>query len=154
MSKAIAPQTDGAVHAFIQRHQSDVIGVPHGWDRLRLQATLRSLYHPSVMEYYLKSAGILWKDFKAFATGLTGQIRQAAVDLAAESQRPMIYLPSSRMNKEALARQIQQQHPIDSGLVAVLSCVEPCRTWFARGNRSTRKLELKQQWGQCIHLYF
>jgi hypothetical protein len=39
-------------------------------------------------------------------------------------------------------------------LVAVLSCVEPCRTWFARGNRATKKLELKLQCGKCIHLYF
>jgi hypothetical protein len=39
--------------AFVQRHQSDVIGVLHGWDRLRLQGTLRSLYYQPVMEEYL-----------------------------------------------------------------------------------------------------
>jgi hypothetical protein len=154
MCKTATPQPDGAVLPFIQRHQNDVIGVLRGWDRLRLQGTLRSLYHPSVMEYYLKRSGILWKDFKAFATGLTDRIRQAAVDLAAQQQRPMLYLPTSRMDKEAVARQVQQEHRIDSGLVAVLSCVEPCRTWFARGNRTTQKLELRLQWGKCIHLYF
>jgi hypothetical protein len=36
----------------------------------------------------------------------------------------------------------------------VFSCVEPCRTWFLRGNRITRKLELRLEWGKCIHLYF
>ncbi len=36
----------------------------------------------------------------------------------------------------------------------MLSCVEPCRTWFARGNRQTRELELKLQRGKCLHLYF
>lgn len=154
MDKTTASQMDGAVHPFIQRHQADVIGVLHGWDRLRLQGTLRSLYYPSVMEYYLKRSGILWKDFKSFATGLTDRIRQAAVNLAAEHQRPVIYLPSSRTDKEALARQVQQQHRIDSGLVTVLGCVEPCRTWFARGNRATQKLELKLQWGKCTHFYF
>src|SRR5215203_6804719 len=88
MCKTAIPQPDGAVHPFIQRHQADVIGVLHGWDRLRLQGTLRSLYHPSVMEYYLKRSGILWKDFKTFATGLTDRIRQSAADLARQQQRP------------------------------------------------------------------
>jgi hypothetical protein len=57
--------------AFVQRHQSDVIGVLHGWDRLRLQGTLRSLYDQPVMEEYLWQSGVLWKDFKRFATDLT-----------------------------------------------------------------------------------
>lgn len=140
--------------AFVRRHQSDVIGVLHGWDRLRLQGTLRSLYYQPVMEEYLWQAGVLWKDFKRFATDLTGRVREAAERLAGRHQRPMIYLSSSRTRKEEVARQIQQRDKIDKGLIAVLSCVEPCRTWFLRGNRATRKLELKLQWGKCIHLYF
>jgi hypothetical protein len=67
--------------AFIQPHQGDVIGVLHGWDRLRLQGTLRSLYYPPVMEQYLRKAGVMWKDFKTFATTLTGRVRQAAEEL-------------------------------------------------------------------------
>src|SRR5258708_1627738 len=85
--------------AFVQRHQSDVIGVLHGWDRLRLQGTLRSLYYQPVMEEYLWQSGVLWKDFKRFATDWTGRVRQAAEKLAGRHQRPMIYLPSSRTRK-------------------------------------------------------
>ena len=36
--------------AFVKRHQGEVIGVLHGWDRIRLQGTLRSLYYQPVME--------------------------------------------------------------------------------------------------------
>jgi hypothetical protein len=140
--------------AFVERHQRDVIGVLHGWDRLRLQGTLRSLYYQPVMEEYLRQAGVLWKDFKTFATTLTARVRQAAVDLAARHQRPMLYLNSSRTRKEDEARKIQQRDKIKLGLIAVFSCVEPCRTWFLRGNRITRKLELRLEWGKCIHLYF
>ena len=140
--------------AFVQQHKSDVIGVLHGWDRLRLQGTLRSLYYQPVMEEYLRQAGVLWKDFKTFATTLTARVRQAAVDLAAKHHRPMLYLNSSRTRKEDEARKIQQRDKIELGLIAVLSCVEPCRTWFLRGNRITRKLELRLEWGKCIHLYF
>jgi hypothetical protein len=141
-------------HAFVQRHQRDVMGVLHGWDRLRLQGTLRSLYYQPVMEEYLRQAGVLWKDFKTFATTLTARVRQAAVDLAVKHQRPMLYLNSSRTRKEDEARKIQQRDKIELGLIAVFSCVEPCRTWFLRGNRMTRKLELRLEWGKCIHLYF
>src|SRR5882672_1785950 len=95
--------------AFVQRHQADVIGVLHGWDRLRLQGTLRSLYHPSVMEYYLRRSGVLWKDFKGFAVGLTDRIRQAATALAEKQDRPMIYLPSSRTNKEQIALEAKKR---------------------------------------------
>ncbi len=154
MQKPLDAQANGVPHPFIQRHQADVIGVLHGWDRLRFQGTLRSLYYPSVMEYYLQRAGVLWKDFKTFALGLTERIRQAGAALAQKHHRPMIYLPSSRTNKEKIALEVRAQQRIGSGLVAIISCVEPCRTWFARGNRQTRKLELKLQWGKCLHLYF
>lgn len=154
MEKPLTTKTDDVPQPFIQRHQADVIGVLRGWDRLRLQGTLRSLYHPSVMMYYLQRAGVLWKDFKGFATGLTDRIRQAGVALAQKHDRPMIYLPSSRTNKEQIALEVKTRQRVRSGLVAVISCVEPCRTWFARGNRATRKLELKLQWGKCVHLYF
>jgi hypothetical protein len=154
MQKTRTATTNDVPHPFIQRHQADVIGVLHGWDRLRFQGTLRSLYYPSVMEYYLQRAGVLWKDFKSFATGLTDRVRQSAAALAQRCHRPMIYLPSSRTNKEQIALEVRERQQVRSGLVAVLSCVEPCRTWFARGNRATQKLELKLQWGKCVHLYF
>ena len=96
MTKTLDRSTNQVGQAFVQRHQADIIGVLHGWDRLRLQGTLRSLYHPSVMDYYLKQSGVLWKDFKTFVTGLTDRVRQAGAALAIEHRRPMIYLPSSR----------------------------------------------------------
>src|SRR5216117_1373432 len=82
--------------AFVERYQHDVIGVLQGWDRLRLQGTLRSLYYPPVMEHYLRKAGVLWKDFKTFATTLTARVRRTAEELAKQQQRPLIYLASSR----------------------------------------------------------
>lgn len=146
--------TNEIATAFVERHKSDVIGVLHGWDRLRLQATIRSFYYEPVMREYTRQRGVLWKNFKSFATALTGRVRGAALDLAGKHKRPVIYLNSSRIRKEDKAREIQQRDKIELGLIAVLSCVEPCRTWFVRGNRSTGKLELRLGWGKCIHLYF
>src|SRR3989304_2315643 len=47
-----------------------------------------------------------------------------------------------------------QRDGIKSGLIAVMSCVEPCRTWRMRGNHETKRLELRLEWGKCKHLYF
>src|SRR5688572_27633682 len=135
--------------AFVEHHQSEVIGVLHGWDRLRLQGTLRCLYYAVVMEQYLRKAGVLWKDFKSYAIGVTGRICQAAEELGKQNQRPVIYLASSQASKEDEARRIQQRDGIKQGLIAVMSCVEPCRTWRMRGNHETKRLEFRLEWGKC-----
>ena len=140
--------------AFVQRHQGDVIGVLHGWDRVRLQGTLRSFYYEPVMERYVRQAGVMWTEFKKCASELTGRVRQEGEKLAAAHNRPVVYVPSSRTDKEKLVRQIQERDGVKSGLIVVLSCVEPCHTWFLRGNRESKKLELKLGWGRCLHLYF
>jgi hypothetical protein len=45
----------GPLGQFITQHSEKVTGVLEGFDRVRVQASLRSLYHASVMEYYLLS---------------------------------------------------------------------------------------------------
>lgn len=146
--------TNSNPNAFLTQHRKDVIGILHGFDRLRLQGSLRYLYKPTVMDYYLQQARVLYKDFKTFATGLTRRIYQAAESFAAAAGRPVIYLRSSRLSKEDLARERAEKDGIREGLIAVFGCVEPCRTYFLRGNRDTRRLELKLQSGKCLHLYF
>ena len=140
--------------AFVERHRSAVIGILHGWDRVRLQGTLRSLYYAPVMEQYLRKAGVLWKDFKSYAVGLTGRVSQAAEEVSRQHRRPMIYLASSRTSKEDQAWQIQRRDKIKKGLIAVMSCVEPWRTWRMRGSFETKRLELRLEWGKCKHYYF
>ena len=136
------------------RHRDDVTGVISGFDRLRLQGTLRCLYHPELMAAFLQRAGVLLRDFKGYVCGVTAQIRAAAETLATAAGRRVHYLRSSAVNKEAFIADLRQRHKIDAGLIAVLSVVEPCRTWFVRGNRETKKLELRLESGRCIHLYF
>lgn len=146
--------TSGPLAEFINQHRAKVTGVLEGFDRVRVQASLRTLYHPSVMEYYLLSQRILFKDFKGYLTKLTNRVRAAAERLAQRAGRNVIYLQSNCYHKEDLARQEMQRLGVKEGLITVLSAVEPCRTWFVRGNKQTRHLELKLNWGKCIHLYF
>jgi hypothetical protein len=142
------------VKAFVARHREVVTGVISGWDRLRLQGTLRALYGPEIMQAYLWGAQVLWKDFAAHLKTVTTHIREAAVQLAADTGRPFRYLASAATRKEALIDELCQRDRIDHGLIAILSAVEPCRTWFVRGDRQSRKLHLELAPGKCTHLYF
>jgi hypothetical protein len=144
----------GPLGQFINQHDTKVTGILEGFDRVRLQASLRTLYHPSVMEYYLLSQKILFKDFKRYVTRLTDRVRGAAARLAERSERRVIYLQGNCYHKEDLAKEEMQRQGVKEGLITVISAVEPCRTWFVRGNKQSRRLELKLNWGKCIHLYF
>jgi hypothetical protein len=143
-----------ASDAFITKHQSSITGILHGFDRLRIRGTLRCLYHATMMERYLGVAGVMWKDFKDYAVDLTHRIKATAVARAERLERPYIYLPSNNLRKEDLARNIAKKDQIKEGLIAVFGCVEPCFTYFMRGRKEDRKLELKLQSGKCQHFYF
>ena len=107
-----------------------------------------------MMETYLRVAGVLWKDFKDYAVGLTSRIKAAAVAQAERLERPFIYLPSSNTRKEELAKTVAKRDHVKEGLIAVFGCVEPCWTYFMRGRKEDKKLELKLQSGKCQHFYF
>jgi hypothetical protein len=146
--------SSGPLGEFVNAHRDKVIGVLHGFDRVRVQATLRTLYSQSVMAYYLLSQKLLFKDFKGLVTRTTEKVRKAASDLAERLGRPQLYLRSNCYHKEDLAREMLAKSPVKEGLIGVISAVEPCRTWFARGNKETKHLELQMHWGKCVHLYF
>jgi hypothetical protein len=154
MQKKASTKSDSVPNPFIQRHQADVIGVLRGFDRLRLAGTFRALYHPPVMQKYIQKAGFLLKDFKQLMLQITGQIKAATQEIAQRTGRPLTYLSSSQVRKEQVARTIAQKDGVSCGLIAILSCVEPCRTYTVGGNPQTKKLEAQLGLGKCLHYYF
>jgi hypothetical protein len=139
---------------FVIQHACDVIGVLSGFDRLRLMATLRPLYQPSLMMRYLSRAGVLLKDFAAFAAHWTERVRAVAHRLAEGSGRPLLYLQGSTERKELLARDQARRDGLREGLVGIWSVVEPCLTYFVRRDRAQKKLVLRLEPGKCLHYYF
>lgn len=154
MKKPSSTSTNRALNPFLEKHQKNVMGILHSFDRLRLQGSLRYLYCRDVFEEYLSKAKVLCKDFKRFATGVTAEICQSAQQLAQSLGRPFTYLPSSALSKEEEAQKICREDKIKEGLVAVFRCVEPCRTYKMRGNYQTKLLEPQLELGKCMHLYF
>ena len=139
---------------FLTEHGADVTGVICGFDRLRLRASLRWLYQPTFMKRYLCEAGVLLKDFGAYATGLSNRIRAAAHAFAARERRPVRYLHSTALSKEELARTLAARDRVDAGLIGLFDIVEPCLTYFVRGDQAAHRLHLELRPGKCLHHYF
>jgi hypothetical protein len=141
------------MQSFIDRHASKVIGSLSGFDRVRLRGTLRWLSNVRGMIGYLSAMSVLLKNFTRFGKGFTSQIRQRAEEDAQQAGRPLIYLKSSQVNKEQLAREIAERDKIREGLICVLRCLEPCYTFSVGPNRETKRLELRYGPSKCLHQY-
>jgi hypothetical protein len=139
---------------FISKFNGQISGILHGFDRLRLRGTLRHLYSHTVMEAYLNAQHILIKDFGAYVERTSAAVRAAANAFAESWRRPVLYLPSNQRGKEEVAREIAKRDRIERGLIAVLSAVEPCKSFSVVGNAQTKQIELRLEPRKCLHYYF
>ena len=142
------------MEGFIQHHRQDIIGVLHGFDRLRFRGTLRSISHSTGVDKFLGAMGVRYKDYGTFVEGLSAQIKRHAEALAKEKGVPYLYVGSSQESKEAIARKLAQQQGVQQGLVCVLRCVEPCRTFSIRRDPNSDRFRFVSDDRKCLHLYF
>jgi hypothetical protein len=142
------------VPQFIQRHQQGILGVLEGFDRILFRGTLRSISYSTGLDKFLGAQRVLLKDFKAFAQGCTDRLAAHAQALAEAAGRPYHYLPSAALRKEQIAADIARRDGLTQGLVCVLACVEPCRSFELRRDRQRRRLELRVAPRKCRFFYF
>jgi len=142
------------MRSFLRRFQAVVRGVLSGFDRLVFKGRLRQLYSPEGMNCYAAANHVRLLDFKKHARAVTQQVLAASLLEEAKKAGRYQYLPSSQTSKEAVARAIGRQHPMDEGLVALLHCVEPCWTFDTKsvGGRLTIHGELGK--GAALYHYF
>jgi hypothetical protein len=139
---------------FLAQHGDKVTGVVSGYDRLRLQGTLRGLYLQDLFEIYLSRAGVLFKNYVSHVKEVSGRLCDAADEIARQGGTAVHFVRSPNTRKEDLVAEALRAHPKSEGLVAVLSATEPCRTWKMYGNWQTKRLEPRLVSAKCLHLYF
>jgi|HubBroStandDraft_6_1064221.scaffolds.fasta_scaffold194152_1 hypothetical protein len=144
---------NNAVKTFIQRFEQKILGVLHGFDRIRFRGTRRFLANIKGMLGYLWQRQVLLKDFKAFAGRITAQVRQAAEEVATSQGRPVEYVQDSAMRKDDWARDVARRDGIRTGLIGVLKSVEGCWSYEVGPNRAQKKLELRGKPSKCLHYY-
>lgn len=141
------------MNKFIARYTDKIAGTLSGFDRLVFRGTLRLINFVEGMWHYLHANEVLLKDFKSHVEGVTERIKIASTAEAERLRRPVRYLNSSNIDKNDLARQIAKEDSIEQGLVCVLSCVEPCRTYEIHRNAASKHLELRLCSRKCMFLY-
>jgi hypothetical protein len=124
-----------------------------GFDRLVFRGTLRHISYTDGMGKFLSYRKVLLKDFMGFAQSLTSELKQSLTEQAEQLKRPVVYVESARHNKEEIARHIAAEDKLREGLIAVLSCVEPCLTFSIRRNRQAKRLELVHCLRKCLFFY-
>ena len=102
---------------FIAKHQDKIAGTLSGFDRLVFRGHLRSIGHPDGMMSYLWTNQILLKNFGDHVEKVTERLKEASLAEAKASKRPVQYLNSSQIDKEAIARSILARDGVRSGLV-------------------------------------
>jgi hypothetical protein len=140
---------------FIAKFADRIDGVLCGFDRLVLRGELRALYiaNGGGIEQYLRSSHVMFKDFGEHVLEVSRRLKEASLAAALELGRVVRYVPSAGASKEDIARQIAAEQKIQSGLVCVLTSVEPCMSFQAVPNRETKKLDFKLEQRKCLHLY-
>jgi hypothetical protein len=140
--------------SFIQRYKEKTLGVLSGFDRIRFRGSLRLLSSVGGMVTWLKSAGLLLKDFLPFVEGVTKRLRRSTEAWAEAAGRPVQYL-ESRVNKEDLVRAIREERgAADGGLIAVFSALETCQSFDLFRDRSLQQIDLRRRIRKCLHYYF
>jgi hypothetical protein len=141
------------MHRFLQHHAADVTGVLSGFDRLRFRGTLRLIANARGLMSLMAHLGVLVKDFKGFALGISAQVRAAIQAVAAQADRPLVYLESYTTDKEAVARQLMARDRIQSGLIGVLACVERCQSFDLHSDKAKGWLLVTPAVRKCQHYY-
>src|SRR5262249_55906488 len=155
-AKTPDPHGDNAMPSFVSRHQHLIQGALSGFDRLRFIGSLLRLSYVDGLAGFLADTGVLLKEFGDYLLGLSRRIKQASERLALATPSGCVhYLPSGARSKEDFVRGLPAPtRPDPSGLIAVLSCVEPCRSYELHRNPQTQHLELRPALRKCLHYYF
>ena len=141
------------MNPLVAKHADAVIGTLSGFDRLVFTGTLRQLAYTAGLKLWLWAAKVLLKDFAAFAEGMTWMLKQASEAEALRTGRPIHYLSSSAASKEDIARGIARKDGIETGLICILTAVEPCWSFEIRRDRDAKRLFLEPAQRKCLFLY-
>lgn len=141
------------MHEFTAKYAGQIAGVLNGFDRLVLRGTLRQISYSFGLQGYLWANQVLLKDFGPHVQKVSEQVKTAALEGMKAADRPILYLPSSREDKDETAHKIARQDGIESGPVCALTCVEPCWSFDVHRNRETKQLDLVQRSRKCLFVY-
>lgn len=139
---------------FFDKHAGALRGTLSGLDRILFRGLLFPLVYSQGFDGFLGGHGVLYKDFKPFVQRVSNHLIDHAKAMAESQGRPHHYLRGTSLSKEDFARKIMERDQVEEGLICVLSCVEPCRSFSLRRRGDSKTPELVLEERKCLHLYF
>jgi hypothetical protein len=151
----IAFWRNDAMDEFIKKHEPMIVGQLSGFDRVRFRGTIPMLAAvPGLVAWMKDCTGSgRMTGFKSFALELTERLKASVEQVAAAAGRSVKYLASSVLSKEDLVQELLAREKISEGLVCVLSCVEPCRSFDVYRDRQKKWIDLVPSYRKCLHWY-
>jgi hypothetical protein len=138
---------------FITKYSHLITGVLSGFDRLVLRGGLKVVSNIHGMFHYLSCTGVMLKDYTRHVEAMSERIKETTRVLAKARGIADVYLNSPGENKEAHAKRIAAEKGIKEGPICILSSVEMCHTFYVRGNRISKTIELVPGWRRCLFFY-
>jgi len=140
------------METFLTKHADLITASLSCFDRIIFKGYL-PLGYESAMDGWLSQRGILLKDFGRFVKRQADRLQQHARAVAEQTGRPLRYL-GGRQNKEKLVDQILKDHPIQAGLIAVLSAVEAGSSFRLASGEGRPRLERAPRKCLCYYFYY
>lgn len=137
--------------SFLEKHAAKISGVISCFDRMLFRGYLPIMSGYS-MAQFLCQEKILYKDLKSFLLSNAAVLKDHAIDMARQAERPYNYLASSGVRKEERARAIAKQDGIEEGLVCIFSQLEPCNTFSFRYEKGQAFVKPARR--KCLHIYY
>jgi hypothetical protein len=139
---------------IIDKFQEKINGILSGFDRMIIKGHILQLFSNSGKRYFLSQENVLLKDFADYAEKITKSLKENIEKIVKETERPSIYLPSSKTSKVGTAQDVLKRDPVKEGLICVISTLEMGPSIEVKYNNETGKLEPKNGQRKCLHYYF
>lgn len=137
---------------FIIKHQDKITGTISCFDRILFKGYL-PISSPEGMESFMNRQGVLFKNFKQFASTCSEGLKAYAQDVARKANRPFEYVYAS-VRKEECAREIALRDGITQGLVCVFSIVEACHSFRLKYGEGRPRLAITKPRCLCLYFYY
>ena len=141
------------MNTILEQYKDKINGTFSFFDRMIIKSHIRQFFSTSGKGFFLSEQNVLLKDFSSYANQVTADIVSYAENMAASDKRPLIYLTSSKTSKEQAALQALEEHPVDEGLICILSVVEYCQTLQPK-KHDNGLLSLDTVNRKCKYYYF
>jgi len=137
---------------LIKYFGDSIIGVSSGFDRIVFQGMIRPVMYPEGAMGFFGRRRILFKDARNWVFEQTERLICAVEEWSKrECGERIAYLASTKIRKESVARERQQEKGISVGLIGAWSCVEACGSYRLVPAKGAPRLRYVQT--RCKHLY-